>query len=199
MTQSVRATRRTFARGRCTLAGRTFAFACFTIAGRAGGFSETWTAPPPMMAPPQVQAHNFAKAILTDIIAPCSRLCGGMNKDFPNNPVPRSAKQTDAKDFMERKLVNYIECPKKPQNGCWSIFRPISRHSLQTGERGLAFVRRTIWLTSKSPRIAASSCKRCEDEKESRPYIHAKDRFECLLSDLCSKPAMRIGALGQHR
>lgn len=56
---------------RCTV-GAGFAFACLTIAGRAGGFSATWTAPPPRMAPPQVQAHNFAKAIRTDISAPCS-------------------------------------------------------------------------------------------------------------------------------
>jgi hypothetical protein len=44
-----------------------FALALLMIAGRAGGFSTTWTAPPPMTAPPQVQAHNFAKAIFTDI------------------------------------------------------------------------------------------------------------------------------------
>jgi hypothetical protein len=40
---------------------------CATTLGRGGGFSETWTAPPPMTAPPQVQAQSFAKAILTDI------------------------------------------------------------------------------------------------------------------------------------
>jgi hypothetical protein len=45
------------------------AWACFTMAGRAGGFSATWTAPPPTIAPPQVQAQSFAKAILTDITA----------------------------------------------------------------------------------------------------------------------------------
>ncbi len=44
-----------------------FAFACRTSWGRSGGFSATWTAPPPMTAPPQVQAQSFAKAILTDI------------------------------------------------------------------------------------------------------------------------------------
>jgi hypothetical protein len=27
----------------------------------------SWTAPPPMIAPPQVQAQSFAKAILTDM------------------------------------------------------------------------------------------------------------------------------------
>lgn len=44
-----------------------WACACFTIAGRGCGFSAIWTAPPPITAPPHVQAHNFAKAILTDI------------------------------------------------------------------------------------------------------------------------------------
>ncbi len=34
----------------------------------AGGVSATCIAPPPISAPPQVQAHNFAKAMRTDII-----------------------------------------------------------------------------------------------------------------------------------
>jgi hypothetical protein len=37
------------------------------IAGREGGFSATWTALPPMIAPPHAQAQSCAKAILTDI------------------------------------------------------------------------------------------------------------------------------------
>ena len=43
-----------------------------TTLGRGGGFSATWTAPPPMIAPPQVQAQSFAKAIRTDISYPRS-------------------------------------------------------------------------------------------------------------------------------
>lgn len=57
---------------RCTVrTGARFRGAAFTLlvllttAGRA--LSATWTAPPPMIAPPQVQAHNFANAIRTDI------------------------------------------------------------------------------------------------------------------------------------
>ena len=71
-TQDVRARRRTrlirfeLARWRTAL-GFAFAFACLMMAGRSGGFAATWTAPPPITAPPQVQAHNFAKAIFTDI------------------------------------------------------------------------------------------------------------------------------------
>ena len=69
-TQAVLATRLTrftvrgLARCRTVFA---FAFAWRTSWGRSGGFSATWTAPPPMIAPPQVQAQSFAKAILTDI------------------------------------------------------------------------------------------------------------------------------------
>jgi hypothetical protein len=33
-------------------------------------------APPPMTAPPQVQAQSLARAIRTDIATPCSKLCG---------------------------------------------------------------------------------------------------------------------------
>lgn len=43
------------------------AFASLMRTGREGGFSTAWTAPPPMIAPPQVQAHSFAKAIRTDM------------------------------------------------------------------------------------------------------------------------------------
>jgi hypothetical protein len=72
-TQAVRASRRTrftrfdLARCRTATGACARAFACLMMAGRSGGFAATWTAPPPMTAPPQVQAHNFAKAILTDI------------------------------------------------------------------------------------------------------------------------------------
>jgi hypothetical protein len=43
------------------------AFADLTMAGRGSGFSATCTAPPPMMAPPQVHAQSLAKATRTDI------------------------------------------------------------------------------------------------------------------------------------
>ncbi len=61
--RTVRRTTRRWPRRTCAVR----AFACLTIAGRAGGFSAMETAPPPMIAPPQVQAQSFAKAILTDI------------------------------------------------------------------------------------------------------------------------------------
>jgi hypothetical protein len=40
-----------------------------TVPARADEPSATWTALPPMIAPPQVQAQSFARAILTDITA----------------------------------------------------------------------------------------------------------------------------------
>jgi hypothetical protein len=45
--------------------GFTLWAAFFTCAARGG--SVTVTAPPPMIAPPHVQAHSFARAILTDM------------------------------------------------------------------------------------------------------------------------------------
>jgi hypothetical protein len=40
-----------------------------TVCDREGAPSATWTALPPMIAPPHVQAQSFARAILTDITA----------------------------------------------------------------------------------------------------------------------------------
>ncbi|NIJ28990.1 hypothetical protein FHT00_000923 [Sphingomonas insulae] len=49
-----------------------------TYVGRFGR-SATWTAPPPINAPPHAQAHNFANAIRTDItsLSRCRRHCPG--------------------------------------------------------------------------------------------------------------------------
>ncbi|MVZ97157.1 hypothetical protein EUU23_05495 [Sphingorhabdus sp. IMCC26285] len=48
---------------------RTLSFFLTTLCTCAGGVSATCIAPPPINAPPQVQAHNFAKAMRTDIIS----------------------------------------------------------------------------------------------------------------------------------
>ncbi len=52
-----------------TTRARTGCFFDIFLTYGAVGASETCTAPPPIKAPPQVQAHNFAKAIRTDIIS----------------------------------------------------------------------------------------------------------------------------------
>lgn len=48
---------------------RTLCFFLATLCTCAGGVSATCIAPPPISAPPHVQAHNFAKAMRTDIIS----------------------------------------------------------------------------------------------------------------------------------
>lgn len=59
-------TRRTRLFGRCTRVCTTFR-TFFTYPWRACADSVTWTAPPPITAPPHAQAQSFAKAIRTDI------------------------------------------------------------------------------------------------------------------------------------
>jgi hypothetical protein len=73
---------------------RAWACAWLTRLGRGGGFSATWTAPPPMMAPPQVQAQSFAKAILTDITS--ILFLAGMEKGANQYPFAGMAIRTDA-------------------------------------------------------------------------------------------------------
>lgn len=55
--------------GACRAIFRAFCFFLATLCTCAGGESATCMAPPPINAPPQVQAHNFAKAIRTDIFS----------------------------------------------------------------------------------------------------------------------------------
>jgi hypothetical protein len=70
-----RTTRRTV---RWEAAAATRVLPLWITAGRSGGFSRTCTAPPPMMAPPAAQAHNFANAIRTDITILFSRPPAGL-------------------------------------------------------------------------------------------------------------------------
>jgi hypothetical protein len=71
----------TMRRARCTSRGaarraitRLAGLAIFTLTGFTwwisplAGASETWTAPPPSIAPPAAAAASFAKAIRTDMI-----------------------------------------------------------------------------------------------------------------------------------
>ena len=136
-THSVRATfltrlARTFALGR---AFTVLAFALLTIAGRAGGFSATWTAPPPMIAPPQVQAQSFAKAILTDIRRTLFEASIQPWKSLPDIRKLHRAMPTDAKDSFQRKHVNHDDARKCPANGRSRRFRANRGQSGGTGER----------------------------------------------------------------
>ncbi|MFC7497668.1 hypothetical protein ACFQRC_00340 [Enterovirga sp. GCM10030262] len=71
------------------------AFAFLTSAGRVGGLSTAWTAPPPMIAPPQAQAANFAKAIFTDMTSTLFRAPAAAGKLTLINRKPRRAMETE--------------------------------------------------------------------------------------------------------
>ena len=147
-TQAVRAILRTLvltlARGRW----RTwdFTLACLTIAGRSGAVSATWTAPPPMIAPPQVQAQSFARAILTDISPPVvsSAVAPGQ---WTTIPAAASAITTQNQDWIERKRVNHDVARKCPYGGCSSIFRPNCRQCVRRGESRRGSLGQQLWLT----------------------------------------------------
>ena len=65
------------------------AFTCFLALCTftcAGGWSAICTAPPPIRAPPHVQAHNFAKAIRTDIFPDLFSRCDGQFTLFDGFP-----------------------------------------------------------------------------------------------------------------
>ncbi len=66
-TLRARATWRCGRAARCTTRDRVFATAQQLLADARTGVDDTCTAPPPISAPPQVQAHSFARAIRTDI------------------------------------------------------------------------------------------------------------------------------------
>ncbi|MFN3389508.1 MAG: hypothetical protein ACK40O_11310 [Allosphingosinicella sp.] len=130
------------------LDGSVEAFAVLTMAGREGGFSATWTAPPPMIAPPVVQAHNLARAILTDI----------RRTLFPGRAVRDSCCQislrrsgygpTDAKESFRRKGVNHDVPPKRPRNGGWRDFRPKPGRCRGRGESFSPAADPYLWLTN---------------------------------------------------
>ena len=148
-TQAVRAIRRTLvltraARGRWRTAD--FTLACLTIAGRSGAVSATCTAPPPMIAPPQVQAQSFARAILTDISPPVdsSAVTPGQ---WVTNPAAASAIAKEDQDWIKRKRVNHEEACKCPYRGRSSIFRPNCRQCVGRGESPRRPPGPRLWLT----------------------------------------------------
>lgn len=116
---------------------------CFTvlalvvlrIAGRGSGLAATWTAPPPMIAPPQVQAHNFARAILTDMIRTLFSALGCRK----SGPAQISDHHQwlcvrNAKDQLKRKAVNHDVEPKRPVSAPWRRFRPNTGQTASGGE-----------------------------------------------------------------
>ena len=75
----------------------------WTTAGRA--LSATCTAPPPMIAPPQVQAHNLAKAIRTDIGIHSCLVAHRSGSERVRLPFHKSAEEK-----VNRKVVNSESC-----------------------------------------------------------------------------------------
>jgi hypothetical protein len=96
--QAVRTTLRmcltVFARAYCR------AWTWETSAGRGRGCETTWAAPAPITAPPQVQAHNFAKAILTDIAAPCSKASNTVRVEEDRHPSAVSGYRQRERRFV---------------------------------------------------------------------------------------------------
>jgi hypothetical protein len=62
-------TRRTVTGRRTTVRLTTFFVATWVWTTRLGAVSATYTVPPPITAPPQVQAQSFAKAMRTDMMS----------------------------------------------------------------------------------------------------------------------------------
>ena len=137
-TQAVRTTRRTRFTGFFALAKRTgAALARRTRAGRDGGFSATCMAPPPMTAPPHVQAQSLARAIRTDIATPCSKLCGEPVNDSKASGSRFELCRPDAKKSLTRNGVNHDVARKWSPNAGLRRFRPNRRQTVRRGERAL--------------------------------------------------------------
>jgi hypothetical protein len=92
-------------------------------------------APPPMIAPPQVQAHNLAKAIFTDIAKHPVQSVDAIREVLVNILRSHPADQTDAKVSERRKRVNHLVTPKPPPNGRSGCFCPNCEQCLGSGER----------------------------------------------------------------
>ncbi|MGF1550492.1 MAG: hypothetical protein ACFBQW_08205 [Sphingomonadaceae bacterium] len=124
---SLRLTVRTFLRtaGRLAILPGTFAFAFLTIAGRGCGLAATWTAPPPMIAPPAVQAQSFARAILTDISS-SSFLFSSRGKSLLRLFLREPSPPRDAEEAAKRKAVNHIMPAKASSWPSLYLFRTTS-------------------------------------------------------------------------
>ena len=143
--------------------------------------------------------------------APC--LCGGVRK-YGSAQITVGhlwLLARDDKDEGERKLVNHDVTVKRPVSGCSGGFRPTSGQSVGRGERTGASGAPRLWLTRRRSTPARAAI-RCESRRRERSRNQARERlaakmslavakwragFEWLLSDLCCRLGMSIGALGQ--
>jgi hypothetical protein len=106
--------------------------------GRAGAPSATWTALPPMMAPPHVQAQSFARAILTDITASLFQTVRveKMGRDPSSSPV-RPSKQMQTIGLSASALT--ILSPENARiRACYGAFVPLLHSFFEGVNDGLA-------------------------------------------------------------
>jgi hypothetical protein len=127
-THSVRAIRRTrfdLTRARAARAGAAASLDFLTIAGRSGGFSVTCTAPPPMTAPPAVQAQSFAKAIFTDIIRTLFQVLRLADQDRPNTGSRETLKQQRQKISLSARSLTILSGLEGRLRRLWRASVPI--------------------------------------------------------------------------
>lgn len=202
-THSVRRTRRTcLDRAEAWRTGGALALLDFRIAGRSGGFSATWTAPPPTMAPPTVQAQSLAKAILTDIATHPVLASERLRVDEVKYPPVASAyaHQMQRIGFGASALTMMLPQTAR-KTGVWRAIVPI----VDIGRRGVnetEVPRQPCFRRAAGdfPRFAPppqESGSGGEGDKNVTVDEIRRTGFDRDLSDLCSTFSMRIGALGQ--
>ena len=173
------------------------AFAWLTIVGRGGGFSATCTAPPPMTAPPQVQAQSFARAILTDIIS--ILFLAGLSKGLDQCSCAAWPCGQMQSRLLRGKHVNHLVARKGRVLGRASGFRPITEHDRIGSER-----RRRFYFCGERESAAPSRCSPHESGPPStrpgasraRPAALGGENFSPRLSDLCLHLGASIGRAG---
>lgn len=178
------------------------------MAGRAGGFAATCTAPPPMMAPPQAQALSLAMAIFTDMDSPCS--CAGRDGERTRS------KTADLPVGLQRQMPE-IESVSSALTTSMTQFGPPRTWAdtcvpiVDTHERqwnfSEAFLDFRKWLTGSRSvpagrRVGLAGAhfqprRPFDGAKMSRPPAKMRVNFERLLSDLSCPSDTRIGAVGQ--
>src|SRR3546814_15276387 len=99
-------------------------------AGR--GDSAICTAPPPMIAPPQAQAHNLAKAIRTDIFDTLFVLRGDQVPHVTHpisssaeEPINRNGINRDSAEQLNELAVQLLR--KMVNVTFWSVMEPLHR------------------------------------------------------------------------
>ena len=133
------------------LSGMVEAFAVLTMAGRDGGFSATWTAPPPRIAPPAVQAASFARAIFTDIATHLLLRPSPAWIDAANIRGRSGLWATDAKESLRRKRVNHEVPLRSPYCGPRCGFRANWGQRQASRERIAAAAARALMVNAGSP------------------------------------------------